>query len=156
MDGDGDLDLLYTNGDTLDEPYFLKPYHGVQWLENPGKGRFPWRHHPVAPLYGVHRAVAADFTGAGRRDVAAVSFLPAEAFPRREQLGLDAVLLLERSGPDRFLRHRLQAGRCDHASCAAGDLYGTGRADLVVGTFTSTKVDHAVTVWKNLGAPSGE
>ncbi len=36
LDGDGDLDVLYTNGDVLDSPYLLKPYHGVQWLENPG------------------------------------------------------------------------------------------------------------------------
>ena len=34
MNGDGRLDVLYTNGDILDEPYLWKPYHGVQWLEN--------------------------------------------------------------------------------------------------------------------------
>src|SRR5207248_11773234 len=35
LDGDGDLDVLFTNGDSLDENT-LKPYHGVQWLENKG------------------------------------------------------------------------------------------------------------------------
>src|SRR5262249_33300641 len=58
LNGDGKLDILYTNGDTLDKPYILKPYHGIQWLENLGDLRF--RHHPITPMYGVHRAVAAD------------------------------------------------------------------------------------------------
>lgn len=151
LDGDGDLDVLYSNGDILDAPYLLKPYHGVQWLENPGPGMGAWAHHPVTALYGAHRAVAADFTGKGTKDIAAVSFLPAEAFPQREKLGLDAVLFLERTGPRRFARHSLQAGACNHVTCAAGDLFGTGRADLVTANFTSTKLDHVLTVWKNAG-----
>src|SRR5437667_113505 len=47
MNGDGKLDVLYSNGDTRDAPHLLKPYHGVQWLENPGDGTFPWKHHPI-------------------------------------------------------------------------------------------------------------
>ena len=30
LDGDGALDVLYTNGDVLDPPPLLKPYHGVR------------------------------------------------------------------------------------------------------------------------------
>ena len=84
FNGDGLPDVLYTNGDVLDKPYLLKPYHSVQWLENPGKGKFPWVHHPLAPMYGVHRAVAADLCGDGRLDVAAVCFLPEAGFPAAE------------------------------------------------------------------------
>src|SRR5207248_2898239 len=29
LDGDGHIDILYTNGDVLDAPYLLKPYHQV-------------------------------------------------------------------------------------------------------------------------------
>src|SRR5262249_48746454 len=61
LNGDGRVDILYTNGDTGDKPYVLKPYHGVQWLENQGDLRF--EHHFITPLYGAMRAVAADFTG---------------------------------------------------------------------------------------------
>jgi hypothetical protein len=153
IDGDGQPDVLYTNGDTLDAPYLLKPYHGVQWLRNPGPGRFPWDHHPIAPLYGAHRAVAADFTGTGRKDIFAVSFLPVEVFPQRERLGLDAAIFLEKTGPQRFARHTLETGTCNHVTCAVGDIYGTGRADIVTGTFTSAQVDHVLTIWKNLGPP---
>ena len=39
LDGDGDLDVLLTHGDTFDDA-IIKPYHGIQWLEN--KGTFPF------------------------------------------------------------------------------------------------------------------
>jgi hypothetical protein len=151
LNGDGELDVLYTNGDVLDQPYLLKPYHSVQWLENPGKGKFPWVHHPITPMYGVHRAVAADFTGTGKKDVMATSFLPIEAFGQRKELGLDSIIYLERNPAGRFERHSVETVTCDHVTCAAGDVYGTGRIDLVTGNFTSAKVPHALTIWKNLG-----
>ena len=67
MNGDGKLDVLYSNGDILDEPYLWKPYHGVSWLEN--KGDMKFEHHRIADMYGVHNAMAADFFGTGRPDV---------------------------------------------------------------------------------------
>ena len=56
LDGDADLDVLMTNGDSLDSR-MLRPYHGVQWLEN--RGSYPFRCHRLTSLYGAHRAVAA-------------------------------------------------------------------------------------------------
>jgi hypothetical protein len=149
LDGDGDLDVLYTNGDILDEPHLFKPYHGVQWLEN--KGGLKFEHHPLAPMYGVHRAVAADLFGSGRKDVVAVSFLPDDKFPDRRKRQADALIVLEQVAPGKFERHSLETVDCDHATCAVGDLYGTGRLDLVVGNFNSRATDSPVTVWKNMG-----
>jgi hypothetical protein len=149
LNGDGKLDVLYTNGDTLDKPYVLKPYHGIQWLEN--HGRFPFEYHPIAPMYGVHRAVAADFRGTGKLDIVAVGFLPADGFPQRQAMNLDAVIYLEQTGPGRYIRHSLETGTCNHVSCAAGDAYGTGRIDLVTGHFGAVPTDHAITIWKNQG-----
>jgi hypothetical protein len=154
LNGDGEPDILYTNGDTLDAPYLLKPYHSIQWLENPGKGRFPWKHHHLTPMYGVHRAVAADFRGTGQLDIVAVSHLPGGVFPQRQQLGLDAIIYLAQEAPGRFARYSLESVTCDHVTCAAGDLYGTGRCDFVVGYFTSDPVPHALKIWKNLGPES--
>jgi hypothetical protein len=152
LNGDGRLDVLYTNGDTLQAPYLLRPYHGVQWLEN--RGAFPFVHHPLAPLYGAMRAVAADFSGSGRTDVVAVSYLPAASFPEREKLKLDSVIFLQQTAPGTFVRHALETATCNHMTCAAGDLYGDGRAHLVTGDFTVDRqhaLPQAVTVWKNLG-----
>jgi hypothetical protein len=157
LNGDGRLDVLYTNGDVLDQPFLLKPYHSVQWLENPGDGTFPWKHHPIAPMYGVHRAVAANLCGhrvedKDLKDIVAVSFLPAEHFPQRQEMKLDAVILLEQVAPGKFVRHTLATSACDHVSCALGDVYGRGKIDLVTGTFTTSgKPEHALTIWKNLG-----
>jgi hypothetical protein len=152
LNGDGKIDVLYTNGDVLDAPYLLKPYHGVQWLENQGK--FPFAHHPLAPLYGAMRAVAADLNGDGLPDVVAVSFLPAEEFRRRDEMRLDSVILLEQTAPGQFTRHSLETGTCDHVTCAVGDWNGDGKMHLVTGNLTLTaagRVTDSVVLWKNLG-----
>jgi hypothetical protein len=148
LDGDGDLDVLYTNGDVLDKPFILKPYHGVHWLEN--RGRFPFSHHRLADMPGVMRAVAADIDGDGDQDVFAVSYLPAEEFSRRDELALDAVLWLEQTTRGTFVRRPLETKTCDHFTCAVGDLKEDGRPALVVGNFWSTRqrpVRDALTIW---------
>jgi len=156
LNGDGKPDVLYTNGDTLDAPYLLKPYHGVSWLEN--RGRFPFEPHPLTAMYGAMRAVAADFTGRGKKDIVAVSFLPAEHFPRRGELRLDSVILLEQTAPGEYVRHSLETADCDHMTCAAGDICGDGRVHLVTGSFglaEGRRMDRAVTVWENWGDRRG-
>jgi hypothetical protein len=136
LDGDGHVDLLYTNGDTLDAPHLLKPYHSVQWLRNRGNGRLDFEHRPIAPLYGVHRAVAADIAGTGRMDIVAVSYLPEKYFPQRQAQNLDSIILLEQTAPGQFVRHTLESKMCDHVTCAVGDIYGSGRIDIVTANFT--------------------
>ena len=71
LDQDGDLDVLYTNGDTLDRG--PKPFHSIQWLEN--QGTYPYQHHHLCYMPGVLDAEAADFDGDGDLDIIACSFL---------------------------------------------------------------------------------
>jgi FG-GAP-like repeat len=149
LNGDGKLDVLYSNGDILDEPYLLKPYHSIQWLEN--KGDLKFEHHPISPMYGVHRAVAADVLGTGRKAVVAVSFLPHVKFPDRVTRKADALTIFEQTASGQFERHPIASIDCDAVVCVAGDLYGTGRQDIVVGNFSSPKTDHPVTIWRNMG-----
>ena len=156
LNGTGNLDVLYTNGDTLDPPYLLKPYHGVQWLEN--RGTFPFVHHPAAPMYGAMRAVAADFRGNGQKDIVAVSYLPEEVFPQRRQMKLDSILYLEKTGSEKFSPFPLEQSRCDYLTAAAGDIFGDGRIHLVIGTHSMNPEftgSDAVTIWENQGRLHG-
>jgi hypothetical protein len=152
INGDRKPDVLYTNGDTMDPPYLLKPYHGIQWLEN--KGGFPFVLHPIAPMYGVHRALAADFRGVGRLDIVAVSYLPPDRFPQRKALDLDAIVYFEQTESGRFERHPLETVTCDHVTCAAGDVFHTGRIDFVTGNFVYRPAESALTIWRNEGQRS--
>src|SRR5262249_43813800 len=105
LNGDGRLDVLYTNCGSLDRHYF-KPFPGVQWLEN--RGTFPFAHPPLTTMPGAERAVAADLDGDGLLDVVAVSLLPGDTFPERDKLGLDSVILLRQIAPGQFARYSLE------------------------------------------------
>jgi hypothetical protein len=145
LNGDGKLDVLYTNGDTLDHS-LIRPEHQVQWLEN--RGEFPFVHHTLAAMPGVCRAVAADFSGTGRLDVLAVAFLSELGFPDRRDM--DSIILLEQVEPGRFVRHTIERENCSHVTCAAGDLFGDGRIGFVTGTFVPAgKAGDSVTRWRN-------
>jgi hypothetical protein len=147
---DDKVDVLYTNGDVMDS-FIPKPYHSVQWLEN--RGKFPFVHHPLTRMYGVHRAVAADFRGTGRKDIVAVSFLPARKFRRRRAMKLDSVIYLQQTRPGKFVRYSLEQGTCDHVTCAAGDLYGDGNIHLVTGNFCMERgetLKDSITIWEKV------
>ncbi|MBX3444874.1 MAG: VCBS repeat-containing protein [Planctomyces sp.] len=144
FDGDGDLDVLHTSGDSFDSPH-ITPGHGVRWLEN--RGTFPFTAHELGPLPGAHRALAADVDLDGDLDVVAVSLLPPK--PDNIQPGVPSVVWFEqRDGA--FVRHVLELDHCDHASCELVDWDGDGDLDLLVTRFRWTEErGEAVTLFRN-------
>ncbi|MBI3862358.1 MAG: VCBS repeat-containing protein, partial [Planctomycetia bacterium] len=115
LDRDGDLDVLYTNGDTFDS-FYLKPYHGIRWFENQGDGSFAVHH--LAAMPGVHRALAGDFDGDGDLDIAACAMIPPNINGNQPLSDFDAVLWLEQTAPGKFARHSLQRAACHHSAMA--------------------------------------
>ncbi len=145
MDGDGDLDVLLTHGDTFDDG-IVKPYHGIQWLEN--TGRYPFVDHELAHLPGAHRAVAVDLDGDGDLDVVASALLAGGADV--DEATLPALVWLERTGRYTFVKHTIEMGFPRHPTLDAADIDGDGDIDLVVGDFAANRpVPAWVEVWEN-------
>ena len=142
LDKDGDLDVLYTHGDSLDDG-LVKPYHGIQWLENKGPG--PFDAHDIARMPGVHRAVAADMDGDGDFDVVAGAMLAAESGV--DEARLPALVWLEQTKPGVFVRHTIEMGFPRHATLDVADIDGDGDMDVVTG-YAST--DKPATSWVQL------
>ncbi|WP_165440483.1 FG-GAP repeat domain-containing protein [Rubripirellula amarantea] len=144
FDEDGDLDVLCTNGDAFDD-YLLKPYFSIQWLEN--QGSFPFVHHQIAKMQGVHRALPGDFDGDGDLDVVAVSLLP-RRIDNKVDVPLDSVILLERDG-ETFKRHSLESGHMNHATLEVGDFDEDGDLDFATGEFWPDSTERTLSIWWN-------
>ena len=145
LDKDGDLDVLLTHGDTFDDG-IVKPYHGIQWLENTGE--YPFTARSLAQMPGVHAARAADLDGDGDLDVAAAALL-AGGSDVDEKI-LPAIVWLEQTKPGTFSRHTIEMGFPRHATLDVVEVDNDGDADIVVGTFSIGKVESAwVDVWVN-------
>jgi hypothetical protein len=148
FDGDGDLDVLLTNGDMLDD-FLMKPYHGIRWLENKGGLRF--EPHSLGNLPGVHRALAADLDGDHDLDVVAGAYVRFKVGdgPPRSLPGQASLVWLEQEGPGRFRRHTLGQG-AHHVTLDVADYDRDGDPDLAVGHFGGMGVPF-VEIFENRG-----
>lgn len=128
IDADGRLDIVHTNGDTMDA-FLPKPYHGVRWVRNVGEER--WETRELGLLVGALGACAADFDGDGDLDIAAAGMLPPA--PESSGQAVDSIVWWEQDADLNFKRHALEQYGTSHATCTAGDVNGDGLADLIVG-----------------------
>ena len=150
IDQDDDLDLLFTNGDTFDDQY-VKPSHGVQWLENRGDQQFAYRR--LTDLPGAHAAQSADFDRDGDHDLVAVSWLTDDPYPvGAVSESVVSIVYLEQTSPGSFERHTLETGFPCHAALEVADFDDDGDLDFAVGWQLTRKwgdVPHCLTIWWN-------
>lgn len=129
LNRDSKPDLLFTNGDGLDYPGSdLRPWHGLQWLENTGAGFF--RYHHIGNLPGVYAPCSADLDGDGDWDIVTVSAFAEWSKP--ESVSLMAWL---NNGSSEFSPVPLAHRPIGLISAAVGDLDGNGVPVIVTGGF---------------------
>jgi hypothetical protein len=146
LDGDKDLDVLMTHGDTFDDQV-VKPYHGIQWLENQGNNEFA--EHNIADMPGVLRAQAGDLDGDGDLDVVAGAFSSGDTAPE-DAPGLPSLVWLEQTVRGTFVKHTLERRPPRHATLDLADMDRDGDLDLVTGNFMISRDEQAwVEVWEN-------
>jgi hypothetical protein len=146
FDGDKDLDILLSHGDTFDD-IIIKPYHGIQWLENTGK--YPFVAHTLADLPGVFSAKAGDLDGDGDLDVVACAFVSGAT--NSDQADMPSLVWLEQVRPGAFERHTLErAPLARYATLDLADFDGDGDLDIAVGTFSKEpRREPWIHLWEN-------
>ncbi len=133
LNGDGRMDVLYVNGDLVEDPPVPKPYHGLAWLEN--KGSFPFAFHRLANLPGAHTVLPADLDGDGKMDLVSSVFIPTFNPTAPIAKKLDTVIWLRQTSPGRFQRYSLETGIPFHPCGDIMDIDGDGDLDVVLGNF---------------------
>ena len=144
LDQDGDLDIVYTNGDMFDS-YDLKPSHGVYWIEN---GQSEWHPHELCKLPGAFRAMPADLDLDGDLDLICCSFVPPLVRDKHPRLELASIGWLEQIGDMRFEFRTLELDKTHYAALETGDFDHDGDIDFMVGR-SSKFSEGPIDVWWN-------
>ncbi|MCC9641158.1 FG-GAP-like repeat-containing protein [Rhodopirellula sp. JC740] len=172
LDGDGDVDVLYSNGDSFDRG--PKRHHTVQWLENTFDDQTDWPrepvkkegqpsraefvHHSLAKMPGVLRAQAGDFDGDGDLDIAAGALLATPTIQRWRGSQSPSILLLRQNGEQQFDGEIIEVDFQQHLTLEVADVDGDGTDEFAIGNFfrDGESDDPHMTWWKHPGMNSQE
>jgi len=148
FDQDGDMDVLYTNGDAFDYiPPRPRPWHGVNWLEN--KGNYQFEFHRIGNFGGAYNARPLDIDSDGDLDIFVVS-----SFNLWDQLTAQSFIWFENSGDMTFIRHNIANNPTHILSLEMGDFNADGKMDFVTGgmhVYPPYDRMNRITLWENHG-----
>jgi hypothetical protein len=147
LNGDGRLDILFTNGDAFDYiPPGPRPWHGLQWLEN--KDNLTFEYHRIADFPGAFSARAVDVNNDGYLDLVVVS-----AFNNWNDPKAQSMIWFENDRHGNFIPHDITSNPTHLLILEGADMDGDGWVDFVTGGFYAyPPYDRMsrVTLWKNL------
>ncbi len=148
LDKDGDMDILYSNGDAFDYiPPQGRPWHGAQWLEN--KGNMKFEFHRLCSFTGATNLRAADIDNDGDLDLFVVS-----EFNLWDKPDSYSLIWLENTGNMQYTKHEITKNPTHILCCEPGDFNNDGQIDLVTGNMhTYPPFDRMgrITLWTNNG-----
>jgi len=148
LDKDGDMDILYSNGDAFDYiPPQGRPWHGAQWLENKGDMKFEFQR--LCSFTGATNIRAADIDNDGDLDLFVVS-----EFNLWDKPDSYSLIWLENTGNMQYTKHEITKNPTHILCCEPGDFNNDGQVDLVTGNMhTYPPFDRMgrITLWTNNG-----
>jgi len=127
LDKDGDVDIVYSNGDAFDyAPPTGRGWNGLQWLEN--RGGLTFRYHRIGDFSGASSPQAVDMDGDGDMDVALVS-----AYNDWDRPGALSLAWFENDGNLNFTLRPVTGTPTHLITLAVADLNGDRLPELVTG-----------------------
>lgn len=151
LDGDGDQDLVVTNGDMMDETCqdaHAASLGGVAWFENDGEGRFTY--HDIVRVPAAYATRSVDLDGDGDLDVVAACYRDPLY---TKDLAPERLFWLENDGSQRFTKHAVEGAPDGIITLDAADIDGDGYVDVFTGSLeTEDPIDgaHRLAVMKGL------
>ena len=151
------------------DSFYLKPYHAIHWLENPGgleikssgaathapsgTEESAFKDHIITTMPGVYRAVAGDLDDDGDMDIAACAYIPESKLRSDKAAVYDSLIWLEQRKPGEFVRHVVDRSNRGHMALDVGDTDRDGDLDIVVGGYGNQPGENTswFAVWKNEG-----
>lgn len=138
LNRDGQLDIIYSNGDGFDYARpGPRPWHGVQWLENRGNGFFAF--HRIGDFAGAHSPQGVDLDRDGDMDVIAVS-----AFNEWDRPQSASMMLFENDGRMNFSPRILSRSPTHLLTCVVADFNDGAAPAVLTGGF------HAYPPWDRM------
>ena len=133
LDRDGDVDILFTNGDefegTLPKELDADLVHGLAWLENDGAGRFT--HHEIIRQWASYAVRAADLDGDLDLDIVLSTVQLPDKHP---DIAVMDLVWLENDGAQNFTRHEIEGAPPMMATIDVIDVDKDGVPEIVGGS----------------------